>query len=337
MSSFAVTRSSTANAGTRYKRTKSEDCDAAVRQATPARSLKRIKINVSGQLFKTYEETLERMPNTLLGDKTRREEFYDESCDEYFFDRHRESFSAILYFYQSDGIMERPKWIPLDLFIEEIIFFDLSNQFIGEIKPLAIVQEEETTSKDTSLRSVIWETLENPTTKCGRIVASASIFFILIATVSFCVETLPQFQNSENESEIIPPWDSANKGFPFWVIESICIVFFTIEFALRLFCTPHICKFLKTIGNLIDLLAIVPYYFSLTVQILLLKDELPGGEENGSGDNLKGDKVAFLAVLRIIRILRVFRIAKLGRHNQNLSRLVRTMKCIGLFCREWAE
>ena len=38
------------------------------------------------------------------------------------------------------------------------------------------------------------------------------------------------------------------------------------------------------------------------------------------------EKVAFLALLRIIRILRVFRIAKLGRHNQNLNRLVRTIK-----------
>ena len=45
------------------------------------------------------------MPDTLLGDKERRQEFYDDEGKEYFFDRHRESFPAILYFYQSDGIM----------------------------------------------------------------------------------------------------------------------------------------------------------------------------------------------------------------------------------------
>ena len=66
---------------------------------------KRIKINIAGQVFRTYEDTLDRMPDTLLGDKERRQEFYDDEGKEYFFDRHRESFPAILYFYQSDGIM----------------------------------------------------------------------------------------------------------------------------------------------------------------------------------------------------------------------------------------
>lgn len=107
---------------------------------------KRIKINIAGQVFRTYEDTLDRMPETLLGNPERRQEYYDDEGKEYFFDRHRESFPAILYFYQSDGIMgmfkilniffskiitlERPKWIPLDIFIEEIIFFDLIHYFV---------------------------------------------------------------------------------------------------------------------------------------------------------------------------------------------------------------
>ena len=43
--------------------------------------------------------------DTVLGDPERRKEYYDPENNEYFFDRHRESFPAILYFYQSDGIM----------------------------------------------------------------------------------------------------------------------------------------------------------------------------------------------------------------------------------------
>ena len=56
-------------------------------------------------MFRTYEETLDRKPDTLLGNPERRKEFYHDEEKEYFFDRHRESFSAVLWFYQSDGVM----------------------------------------------------------------------------------------------------------------------------------------------------------------------------------------------------------------------------------------
>ena len=66
---------------------------------------KRVKINIAGQIFRTFEDTINRMPDTVLGNPERRKEYYDPENNEYFFDRHRESFPAILYFYQSDGIM----------------------------------------------------------------------------------------------------------------------------------------------------------------------------------------------------------------------------------------
>ena len=64
-----------------------------------------MKINIAGQIFRTFEDTINRMPDTVLGNPERRKEYYDPENNEYFFDRHRESFPAILYFYQSDGIM----------------------------------------------------------------------------------------------------------------------------------------------------------------------------------------------------------------------------------------
>ena len=70
---------------------------------------KRVKINIAGQIFRTYEDTLDRMPDTLLGNRERRNEYFDDEAQEFFFDRHRESFPAILYFYQSDGIMGKSK------------------------------------------------------------------------------------------------------------------------------------------------------------------------------------------------------------------------------------
>jgi len=43
----------------------------------------------------------------------------------YYFERNREAFGAILYFYQSQGFIERPQNVSLDTFVEEIIFFNL--------------------------------------------------------------------------------------------------------------------------------------------------------------------------------------------------------------------
>ena len=48
-----------------------------------------------------------------------------EKIGVYYFDRNRESFGAILYFYQSHGYLERPPHVPLDAFVDEILFFNL--------------------------------------------------------------------------------------------------------------------------------------------------------------------------------------------------------------------
>ena len=57
----------------------------------------RIVINVSGMRFDTRRSTLERYPNTLLGDPTRRRRYFDPTRREYFFDRNRPTVDAVLY------------------------------------------------------------------------------------------------------------------------------------------------------------------------------------------------------------------------------------------------
>ncbi|RCN37414.1 K+ channel tetramerization domain protein [Ancylostoma caninum] len=48
-----------------------------------------VTINVSGLRFQTFERTLARFPSTLLGNKAKREKYYVQDLNEYFFDRHR--------------------------------------------------------------------------------------------------------------------------------------------------------------------------------------------------------------------------------------------------------
>lgn len=56
---------------------------------------------VSGLRFETQLRTLNQFPDTLLGDPARRLRYFDPLRNEYFFDRNRPSFDAILYYYQS--------------------------------------------------------------------------------------------------------------------------------------------------------------------------------------------------------------------------------------------
>ena len=83
-----------------------------------------VSINVSGERFQTFRGTLNRFPETLLGDVQRRRK-YQRKTGELYFDRHSEAFESILYYYQSGGELCQPNDLPLERFIEEIDFFDL--------------------------------------------------------------------------------------------------------------------------------------------------------------------------------------------------------------------
>jgi len=94
----------------------------------------RVTINISGLRFETRQSTLERFPSTLLGNQARRSTFYDRSRDEYVFDRNRPSFDAILYYYQSSGRLRRPANVPIDIFIDELDFYEIDANTIEKYR-----------------------------------------------------------------------------------------------------------------------------------------------------------------------------------------------------------
>lgn len=87
-----------------------------------------VKINVSGKKYQTYESTLRRYPDTLLGSPDTRAPFYDTMKGEYFFDRHRSCFTSILYYYQSEGTLIRPVNLSPDVFMQECCFFGIGEE-----------------------------------------------------------------------------------------------------------------------------------------------------------------------------------------------------------------
>ena len=97
-----------------------------------------------------------------------------------------------------------------------------------------------------------------------------------------------------------------------FIIETICISWFSIEYITRVFATPDRCKFFKGVLNTIDLIAIVPFYISIILETL----------DTGNLKNFKSVRKA----MQVFRVLRIMRILKLARHSTGLQSLGYTLK-----------
>jgi len=159
-----------------------------------------------------------------------------------------------------------------------------------------------------------------------------SMTILLASVVLLCVETLPQYREKtqqdcffENNTAFpeCASWfnDKRNRAnvpnftnlahtnctceeslveyadSNIYITEAIFVIWFTIELVLRFFVCPDKVVFLKGLLNIIDVLAILPFYIAL------------GAPDAGGG----------LDSIRILRLFRVFRIFKLSRHSAGLQ------------------
>ena len=281
----------------------------------------RVVINVSGLRFETQLKTLNQFPETLLGNPEKRNRYYDPLRNEYFFDRNRPSFDAILYYYQSGGRLRRPVNVPIDVFSEEIKFYELGEDAIEKYREdEGFIREEEKVLPENELQRRVWLLFEFPeSSMAARCVAIFSVLVILISIVIFCLETLPEFKHyrvvngTDNataksiEEDDIPKFNE-----PFFVIETACIIWFTSELLIRFASCPEKLAFFKNIMNLIDIVAIIPYFITLGTVV--------------ADESKSNNQAMSLAILRVIRLVRVFRIFKLSRHSKGLQILGQTLK-----------
>ena len=160
----------------------------------------KITINVSGERYQTFVETLDRFPETLLGNSLKREEFYDDVEDEYFFDRDRTAFNAILYYYQSFGQLYCPLTVLMTVLVEEAKFFQLGNDALKQVLDLDKVDNSKLMPVNKWKRK-IWCLFEHPETgRAAHALTLFSVLMILFSVTILCIETLPEFRLGENDS-----------------------------------------------------------------------------------------------------------------------------------------
>ncbi|XP_072335897.1 potassium voltage-gated channel subfamily A member 10-like [Scyliorhinus torazame] len=299
-----------------------------IHQLLEEEGTRRIIINVAGMRFETHHNTLAQFPDTLLGDPLRCLPYFDPLTNQYFFDRSRPSFDGILYYYQSGGKIRRPANVPLDVFTDEIIFYQLGSDAVEQFRQEeGFIKEMEVQLPVQDRLRQLWLLLEYPESSgAARGVALVSLFIIIISIIIFCLETLPEFREGIDQSTFSldsPALSNVSANLftdPFFLIETLCIVWFSFELMVRSVVCPSKPDFYRDVINIIDVVSVIPYFVTLISELAEQQQQ-----EAGNGQQ-QGQQAMSLAILRVIRLVRVFRIFKLSRHSKGLQILGQTLK-----------
>uniref|UniRef100_A0A671QGJ9 Potassium voltage-gated channel, delayed-rectifier, subfamily S, member 3b n=1 Tax=Sinocyclocheilus anshuiensis TaxID=1608454 RepID=A0A671QGJ9_9TELE len=257
-----------------------------------------VNLNVGGTQHKVERCVLLRFPNTRVGQLIQccSDAAVLELCDdyspaeqEYYFDRSPQVFHCVLNFYRTGHFHA----------VEELCVFCFKISVVGS----DLWRFEGTWCSD--VRKFMWQTLEDPNhSKCSKGVAAVSVLVILTSIVTMCIHSMPEFRYvTDSEHSVL---DS---------LELICIIFFSVEFVLRVIAAPQPLRFLGNPLNMIDMASILPFYVTLAFESLDEED----GEENQHLVNMG-------KVVQVLRLMRAFRVLKLARHSEGVRAFGETLK-----------
>ncbi|XP_056399286.1 potassium voltage-gated channel subfamily C member 1-like isoform X1 [Hyla sarda] len=274
---------------------------------------------------------------------------YDPKTDEFFFDRHPAVFAYVLNYYRTGKLHcpadvcgplyeeELAFWGIDETDVEACCWMNYrqhrdaeealdsfetpeptEEEEDGDLKRLCLQEDGRKLGWWKRLQPKVWALFEDPySSKAARYIAFASLFFILISITTFCLETHEAFneiinktetttQNNVTKTEIILEVETE----PFLTyVEGMCVIWFTFEFFMRVLFCPDKMEFIKSSLNIIDFVAILPFYLEVGL--------------SGLSSKAAKDVLGFLRVVRFVRILRIF---KLTRHFVGLRVLGHTLR-----------
>ncbi|XP_033975158.1 potassium voltage-gated channel subfamily G member 3 [Trematomus bernacchii] len=253
---------------------------------------------------------------------------YDRDQNEFFFDRHSQVFMFIMLYLRSGKLRFVPGVCELSFYTEmlywglESVHLDsccqkrlddrMSEIGIDTISEMDVgvsgvdsqssgeqVHETALTGRAKWLEKMR-KTFEEPNSSIlAQLLASVSVIFVLVSMIMLCASTLPD-------------WDTAKRNIveEHRTVEAVCIGWFTAECTIRFLVARSKCEFLRQPLNIIDVIAITPYYVTMALAQAGVPD---------AGLGVAG------VVLRVLRMMRVFWLMKLARHFLGLQTLGLTL------------
>ena len=149
-----------------------------------------------------------------------------------------------------------------------------------------------------------------------------SLLFVMTSILGFCLETLPDLKpelKPINTTVLINKSDGCDGSYlmtpnsALQTVDTICTLFFTIELVVRFGFSPNKLKFVRSAMNIIDLLALVPLYMQLILNMEVFKFCFV-------------NERLMIEIMFILRIIRMFRIFHLVKHYQALQILIYALK-----------
>ena len=135
--------------------------------------------------------------------------------------------------------------------------------------------------------------------------AVASLVVILISTVTFIVSTFDELQVDEEGNQEYP---TVILGIE--ILDVITVIIFTAEYFIRFICSPVKWKFFIKPMNLVDFIALLPFFISMALE------ELEDYQIIGKAGK----------IIRLMKVMRIFRVYKLFRHFAGLQSLIYTLQ-----------
>jgi voltage-gated potassium channel len=142
-------------------------------------------------------------------------------------------------------------------------------------------------------RPSLYRVIFGTDTPAGKTFDLILIYCIVISVVIVMLESLNVFSEADQA-----------KTYRSYLIagEWFFTILFTIEYAVRIYCSPNPWRYIRSFYGVIDLLSILPTYIGLFI-----------------------GNVNYLMVVRLLRVLRIFRVLKLIRYIEEGNLLIRAI------------
>ena len=123
--------------------------------------------------------------------------------------------------------------------------------------PLKDDEEDFGSGRFAKYQKMMWDLIEKPdTSRAAQVISVLSTMFVAVSIVGMTISTLEILQYKDHQGNTI---DNPTLA----MIETVCIAWFTLEYFIRLAGSPDKLAFLKDGMNIVDVLAILPFFVTL--------------------------------------------------------------------------